>query len=502
MASRRRQAPLCLVVGLLALLVATAAPAVADSHETTTTTDAPTTAAPTTAAPTTAAPTTAAPTTAAPTTAAPTTVAPTTVATTTPAPTAPPANPSPDPVAGPAAGPAAPAPGAPAPAAPAAPRPVDTKAEDSSEEPPPRIAVPPRTTPRVVTPVDQAVAKVLDEQLKQAELAAKGALAAAQAAERELAVLEAEQAALKRTFSALHADEAAAAQRLVEQRQQMRTRAVAIYVSGPGEPVIPAGGDIHEFGRRRVLVKALHAADRRTLDRYLEAKKVAGGDIDAIVDRLEDLNGKVLAARARTESRAASTQTGFRSVGRAKAGGRLAISGFAFPVAEPFNFVSTFGAPRSGGRLHQGNDIFAPYGTPLYAAERGVVGQMGTNSLGGIKLWITGESSTSYYYAHLSAFALNVNDGTLVEAGDIVGFVGNTGNAITTPPHLHFEIHPGGGPAIDPYPILKAAADATRQLPTRQLAAPTSATTTAPTSAPAFPTAIRNTPDTPPAAVP
>ena len=355
-----------------------------------------------------------------------------------------------------------------APAGPAAPPAVDTKVEDGSEEPPPRVPVPPRTTPRVQTPVDTAVAKAVQAQLKSAQLAANDALAASQAADMLLAQLETEQRKLQRSFEALHADESAAADRLVAQRQSMRIRAVAIYVSGPGDPVIPVGDDIHEYGRRRVLVQALHAADRRTLDQYLEAKDAAGSDIDSIVDGLEDLNAKVIAARADSETKAAALQNGLRGVGTAGAVGPAAINGFAFPVGEPHNFISSFGFPRSGGRLHQGNDIFAPYGTPLFAAERGVVGKMGTDSLGGIKLWLTGESGTSYYYAHLSAFALGVNNGSVVEAGDVVGFVGNTGNAIATPPHLHFEIHPGRGAAIDPYPILKAADDATKMLAAQQ----------------------------------
>jgi murein DD-endopeptidase MepM/ murein hydrolase activator NlpD len=217
-----------------------------------------------------------------------------------------------------------------------------------------------------------------------------------------------------------------------------------------------------------VLVEALHDADRRTLDQYLEAKNAAGSDVDTIVDRLEDLNGQVIAARADSEAKAAGVQNGLRGVGTARSFGPTAISGFAFPVDEPHNFISSYGFPRSGGRLHQGNDIFAPYGTPLFACERGVVTKMGTDSLGGIKLWISGESGTSYYYAHLSAFAIGVVDGTVVEPGTVVGFVGNTGNAISTPPHLHFEIHPGGGPAIDPYPILKAADEATKALAAQQ----------------------------------
>jgi murein DD-endopeptidase MepM/ murein hydrolase activator NlpD len=374
----------------------------------------------------------------------------------------------------------------PPPIAQPAPTPVDPKAPDNSNEPPPTAVVPPRTTPHIPTPVDQAVARVLDEQVKAAQQTATGALAASQAADLLLGKLEAEQRKQQRVFESLHADEAAAAQRLVTQRQSMRTRAVAIYVAGPGEPLIPLGTDIQEFGRRRVLVQALYAADRRTLDRYLEAKKAAGSNVDAIVAGLEELNAKVIAARADSEAKAAAVQNGLRGVGTAQSIGPTSISGFAFPVAEPHNFVDTFGAPRSGGRSHEGNDIFAPYGTPLLAAERGVIEKVGVNTLGGTKLWIAGESGTSYYYAHLSAYAAITTDGALVEPGDVVGFVGNSGDAITTPPHLHFEIHPGGGPAIDPYAILKAADQATKLLAAQQ-PAPLVAPPTLPAPAPATP---------------
>jgi murein DD-endopeptidase MepM/ murein hydrolase activator NlpD len=428
------------VVAALALLAAVARPVAAQTEPTTTSSSSTSTS----VAPTTT-----------------TTIPPTTTTTapvvTAPPATAPPATPPPETV--PTTLPPAPAP---VPTPPPAPVPVDTKAEDGSEEPPPVVAVPPRATPRIPTAVDQAVKRVLEEQLKAAQRAATSAMAASQAADATLAILEAEQRKLQRSFEELHSDEAAAAQRLIAQRQNMRIRAVAIYVSGPGDPVIPVGDDIHEYGRRRVLVEALHEADRRTLDQYVAAKNAAGSDVDGIVDKLEDLNGRVLAARADSEAKAAAVQNGLRGVGTATAVRPVAISGFAFPVAEPHNFISSFGFPRSGGRLHQGNDIFAPYGTPLFACERGIVTRMGTDSLGGTKLWIVGESGTSYYYAHLAAFAIGLVDGTIVEPGDVVGFVGNTGNAITTPPHLHFEIHPGGGPAVDPYPILKAADDATK----------------------------------------
>ena len=101
-----------------------------------------------------------------------------------------------------------------------------------------------------------------------------------------------------------------------------------------------------------------------------------------------------------------------------------------------------------------------------------MITKVGTDRLGGTKLWVIGESGTTYYYAHLSAFADGVADGVLVEAGTIVGFVGNTGNAATTPSHLHFEVHPGGGPAVDPTPIVKAVDDAVRAVRARDPNAP------------------------------
>ena len=146
----------------------------------------------------------------------------------------------------------------------------------------------------------------------------------------------------------------------------------------------------------------------------------------------------------------------------------------------------------SSEHWHQGTDIFAPTGTPLIASENGTVARIGTGTLGGNKLWVVGESGTEYYYAHLSAFAAGLSDGMRVTAGQLVGYVGDTGNARGTSPHLHFEIHPGGGDAVNPYPVLKAAygnrtvfraiapvADPTVDPAAATAAAPTSATAAA-----------------------
>lgn len=117
---------------------------------------------------------------------------------------------------------------------------------------------------------------------------------------------------------------------------------------------------------------------------------------------------------------------------------------------------SFFGDPREGGkRPHKGIDIFAPKGTPVLAASEGVVGRVTYNRLGGKVVWLnSAKKRFTQYYAHLDSQA--VQAGQRVQAGDTLGFVGNTGNARTTPPHLHFSIYKYGEGAVDPYPFVHA----------------------------------------------
>ncbi len=144
------------------------------------------------------------------------------------------------------------------------------------------------------------------------------------------------------------------------------------------------------------------------------------------------------------------------------AGGGVTLTpsatGYAFPVAGQFSYSDDYGAPRAVTISHQGNDIFAHVGTPVVAVADGVLSQVGVNTLGGNRLWLTDDQGAAYYFAHLSAYAPVALDGARVKAGEVIAYVGNTGQAITTPPHLHFEVHPGGKEAasIDPYPLLRA----------------------------------------------
>ncbi len=130
-----------------------------------------------------------------------------------------------------------------------------------------------------------------------------------------------------------------------------------------------------------------------------------------------------------------------------------ATGGRVCPVDGAVAFTDTWGAPRSGGRTHKGVDMIAARGTPLVAIESGVISRMRNGGLGGITLWLEGSTGDSFYYAHLDGYAPGLSTGQSVTAGDLVGYVGNTGNARYTVPHLHFEYHPGGGSAINPYPL-------------------------------------------------
>lgn len=101
--------------------------------------------------------------------------------------------------------------------------------------------------------------------------------------------------------------------------------------------------------------------------------------------------------------------------------------------------------------------MMAARGTPLVAIETGTVIRTGNGGLGGITLWLSGSvSSDQYYYAHLDAWADGLHQGQQVTAGELVGYVGSTGNASAAYPHLHFEYHPDGGGAVNPYPLAKS----------------------------------------------
>lgn len=140
-----------------------------------------------------------------------------------------------------------------------------------------------------------------------------------------------------------------------------------------------------------------------------------------------------------------------------------------FPVQGPCHFGDSYGYPRSGGRVHLGVDVIAPEGNLLYAVADGTISKLyrdypGSLAGNGVRLQLA--DGTYFFYAHMSGLADGVGLGTKVVAGQIIGYVGNTGNSGT--PHLHFEIHPQGGAAINPYPLVKAIDGCSRTEPLPQ----------------------------------
>jgi peptidoglycan LD-endopeptidase LytH len=127
-------------------------------------------------------------------------------------------------------------------------------------------------------------------------------------------------------------------------------------------------------------------------------------------------------------------------------------AGIVCPVQGAVSFVDSWGSSRSGGRGHEGVDMMAATGTPTVAPVSGDV-ELSENGLGGLSWFVYGDDGNTYYGAHLSAYGQS----GYVAAGTVIGYVGSSGNAAGGAPHLHFEIHPGGGEPANPYPQAAAA---------------------------------------------
>src|SRR2546422_9636080 len=151
----------------------------------------------------------------------------------------------------------------------------------------------------------------------------------------------------------------------------------------------------------------------------------------------------------------------------------LKVPRLIFPVVGGASYIDDFGAPRPGGP-HQGNDLLAARHTPAVAVEPGTVKTWTTSASAGCMLYLHGDSGTTYLYIHLNndltagndnrgkcvagtAYAPGLKDGMHVAAGQLVGYVGDSGDANGVHPHLHFELHPNDGKAVDPYPYLRRA---------------------------------------------
>ncbi|MHB1344167.1 MAG: murein hydrolase activator EnvC family protein [Thermoleophilia bacterium] len=203
-----------------------------------------------------------------------------------------------------------------------------------------------------------------------------------------------------------------------------------------------------EYNALRERVRRLEEEERKRKEE--EARRLA-----------EAQARKEAASRQRATRPAAGTSSGSASRssgGSNSSGSSVGGSGWVFPVQGPSSFINDWGFARSGGRSHKGTDIMTGRNTPIVAVVNGTIKRANSSDsgLGGVTLWLTGSDGNSYYYAHLTSIADGIGAGTKVSAGRVIGYAGNTGNARGGEVHLHFEIHPGGGSAVNPYPTLIA----------------------------------------------
>ncbi len=174
--------------------------------------------------------------------------------------------------------------------------------------------------------------------------------------------------------------------------------------------------------------------------------------LHAAIDRYnKELNEK------RVEDARIRRQQAEKSASRPGAAGGAppqATPGFMCPVQGRTSFIDSWGFPRSGGRRHKGVDMFAARNTPVVAVVDGRI-KFSSNSLGGLSTHLYADNGTVYYYTHLEGHPTNITSGQRVSKGTIIGYVGNSGNARYTSPHVHFEIRPNGK-AVNPYPTVRS----------------------------------------------
>lgn len=253
-------------------------------------------------------------------------------------------------------------------------------------------------------------------------------------------------------------------------RQRIRRRAAELYKMQSREALVDVvtADDVIAAARRTRLTSAVtsHENDtaaelRRTeerLRRTEEDLRARQAEQDVLVAQLELLRRLLdfqlaLAGAALEQLREIrASQAREAAAGtEGAAAGQVATGALRCPVDGAVAFTNDWGQPRSEDRTHEGTDLVASRGTPNVAVVDGVV-EHRTGGNGGLAVWLRGDDGVSYYYAHLDRFE---GPPRLVKLGDVVGYTGDTGNAAGGPPHTHFEIHPGGHGAVNPYPTLR-----------------------------------------------
>ncbi len=295
--------------------------------------------------------------------------------------------------------------------------------------------------------------------------AAKARLAAAQARlDQATAAWQAADARLTTTQDELAATQAER-DRLVKQiatiQARLQKRAVLAFENGAGSTIdlILSSTSFTEFSDRMEFLGNMAQSDsdlvvqhdvtteqlRRTQQRLAELSKQQATQVRTLQSSKDALAADVAGIQAEVDRLRKQAHLAALLGLRTIPGAPISTC----PVQGPNSFVDSFGWPRPGGRVHEGIDLISPYGTPIVAVQPGNAVRT-YNSLGGNAVIVYGVGGDWTYYAHMSSYGGVGN----VSVGTVIGYVGSTGDA--TVDHLHFEYHPGGGGAVDPYLALLA----------------------------------------------
>ena len=258
------------------------------------------------------------------------------------------------------------------------------------------------------------------------------------------------------------------AEEVSEAEEQLAQRARTAFMQGSTfdlEALLAADGP-QAAVERAALLSTLQRHDQVRVESATAVRAQLGATESLIEERREELadleealveEEEVLQAELATaESQAQTLRAQTARQRRIDRGSQQGIYSCIFDQGS-FRFRDTWGAPRSGGRSHKGTDVFAPQRQPVYAFTNGVIQRHSNSRLGGIGLYLRGDDGNVYYYAHLDSIDSAGAVGRRVTAGELIAYNGYTGNASPSAPHVHFELHPGGGRAINPYPWLAAA---------------------------------------------
>jgi peptidoglycan LD-endopeptidase LytH len=245
-----------------------------------------------------------------------------------------------------------------------------------------------------------------------------------------------------------------------------RARAVFKRGSGASLELLLSSGGADVALERASLAQVLQERDSVSLEQALAARAALDQTVALAAQRreqLEVLKADLARSQAELEGELDTAQTQVRTLEQRAARQRVIDRGgqqgtYACPLDRGLtHFVDSWGFPRSGGRSHKGTDIMGPMGVPVYAFTSGVISRHSAGALSGRSLYLRGDDGNTYFYAHLQGYAPAGVVGSRVVAGDHIAYNGDTGNARGGAPHIHFEQHPGGGAAVNPYPYLAAA---------------------------------------------